>query len=441
MNQVEIRLFEAGSQHHPAEESFQSLVGCPFSATALYNGTREFGAQLLALDYLHAQITCWTGFLNAFLKRIDKPLAKDILWGNLPPEQSPKWAYANHVIGIHNIVKALTCAIEMTRRSIRLNVSRLDDNQKDRIEQAFLRSEGQCLIANTLMERIQQRFDTTTEIFEEQIRKRQEAAVKLLTWIACIFLPLSTASSLLSMGSRAKDIGGAVWWDWLSIVVITGLIVLLGYAWAMKSFALRRSEHFFSAHRKFTNAKRATLENHERKTLIHTGVRFLVILSICALTLGAVAAFLIGMFMSLETGAEVLGYSVAGAVGLTVAPLLIWRLVNLCLWIAQSIWGRSWVWPYHSPDEILPSPEGKKFVNSLCILFGVVLGSTLMLFPILFTSLFTGSMTFELLYRFIQVRKTTGFNGDPKKSKEKVATVEGIDKEDGDIDVEQEAAV
>lgn len=214
------------------------------------------------------------------------------------------------------------------------------------------------MIANTLMERIQQQFDTTTRTFEEQIRERQEAAVKLLTWIACIFPPLSTASSLLSMNSRAKDVG-SVWWDWLGIVVTAGFMVLLGYTWVMKSFALRRSTYSFSAHRKFTNAKRATLENHERETLIHTGVRSLVILSVCALTLGAVSAFLIGMFVRLETGAEVLGYSVAGAVGLTVAPLLIWRLFNLSLWIKQSIWGRSWVWTYHSPEKTIPSSREK----------------------------------------------------------------------------------
>lgn len=82
-------------------------------------------------------------------------------------------------------------------------------------------------------------------------------------------------------------------------------------------------------------------------------------------------------------------------------------------------------------------------MNSLCILFGVLIGSSLMLFPILFMSLFTGSMTFEMLYRMMQVRKRPrkeiGVDENSKKSTGKVATVEGTDKEDWDIDVEQEA--
>lgn len=349
------------------------------------------------------------------------------------------------------IVKTLICAIEMTRKAVRLSASRLVDAQKDRVEQVLLSSEGQCLAANALMERIQEHFDVTLRISEDQIRKRQEAAVKLLTWIACIFLPLSTASSLLSMSSRAKDIG-SVWWDWLSIVFIAGLMVLLGYTWAMKSFALRHSSFFFHWQRVFTDAKRDTLNNHERQHIVHPGVRFLFIFSICAFTLGAVTAFLIGMFVRVETGATALGWSVAGALGLMLAPLLIWRFVNLFLWFVQSIRSRSWIWPIHLPDKTELSPRRlkiaespkRRFITSTSIVLCLLVASGLMLFPVLLISLFTGSMIFEVLYRMKQVhrkrRKNMDLNKNPKKDQGKMEMVEGMEKKDEGVDVEQNPA-
>lgn len=450
--EVEIRFYEAGSQHHPAQERFQSPIGRASSATALYNGTREFGAQLLVLDYFHAQLDCWIGFLKAFLRRIATPLSKDFLWGDLPPDKSPQWGYAYHMLNFRRAVKSLTCAIEMTRRAIRLSTSRLDDAQKVHVEQALLSSEGQCLIANTLIERIQEEFDTKMSIYEDQIKKRQEAAVKLLTWIACIFLPLSTASSLLSMSSRVKDIG-SVWWDWLGIVVITGLMVVLGYTWAIKSFALRHSKFFFLLQKAFTDAKRETLKDHEKKHLVHPAVQFLFILSISGFALGAVTAFLIGMFVRLETGAAVLGLSFAGALGLLVVSLLIWRYANLCLWLAQCFRSKSWIWPISLPDKSETPPEGSKtvkplkkrsFGTSASIILGVVLASGLMVFPVLFTSLFTGSTVFELLYKMIlntrKAGKKMGADKNSKKVQGKKKMIEDMNKQDDDEDVEQEPA-
>lgn len=367
-----------------------------------------------------------------------------IRWGGLPPEPSPQWGYAYHVMNFHNTVKTLNCSIEMTARAIRLSASR-HDAQKDRVEQALLSSEGQCLIANNLMERIQRRFDTTKSISEDIIRKRQEAAVKLLTWIACIFLPLSTASSLLSMNSRAKDIG-SVWWDWLGIVIIAGLMVMLGYTWSMKSFALTHSPIFFSVHKTFTEAKRDTLKNNEKKHLVHPGVRVLFMLGIFALTLGAVISFLIGMFVRLETGATVLGLSVAAALGLVLAPLLILRLTNLGKWLAQCIRSRSWIWPNYFSGKNLPFSQKRGFVALVIIFFGflpVLAAFGLILFPVLFMSLFTGSMALELLYRMVQKSrkegKKTNFKttSEKKKSKGKLEKIEGMNKEDGDKDIEQ----
>lgn len=350
-------------------------------------------------------------------------------------------------------VKALTDIIEMTGRVIRLSSSTFDNAQKTRVEQALLAAEGQCLIAKTLMERIQGEVDVRRAIYGDLVKKRQQAAVKLLTWIACIFLPLSTASSILSMSSRAKDIG-SVWWDWLSIVVITGLVVLLGYTWAMKSFVFTRSLQFSYLRMLVTESKKDTLKDHKRRHLVHPAVAILVFLSICAFTVGTVTALLMGMFMSLETGAKVLGLSVAGAVGLTVVPLFIWRIFNLYRWLARCIKSKSWIWPVRLSEEpiseptSLPEKRGSDTLGS----FTTVALLCLVLPPILFASLFTGSLIFELLsnmyhnaqkWRTDKVAEKKSENGQGKRKSEKgqgkMNMTEDINRKEEDEDIEQEA--
>lgn len=191
---AEIRLFDAGSRHHPVEEPFQTLIRHQLSATALYNGSPEFGAQLLALDYYHAHVSCWIEFLKAFLGHIEVPMFNAHRWGQVPADRSPKWGYVNQISWFRRGLKNRICAIEMAARAIRLSASMVVSPPKNDIERVLLSSEGECLRANLLMERIEDYFSSTRDIAESQRRQRQEAAVKLLTWIACIFLPLSTVS-------------------------------------------------------------------------------------------------------------------------------------------------------------------------------------------------------------------------------------------------------
>lgn len=241
-----------------------------------------------------------------------------------------------------------------------------------------------------------------------------------------------------------------MWWDWLSIVFIAGLVVLQGYTWTMKSYTLKQSHVFFIVRKIFNNALRETLKTHGRKHFVHPSVQFLFVLGILTFTLGTLTAFLIRMFVRLETGAEVLGLSAAGAVGLIMAPLLVWRLVNSCLWLARSIWSKSWIWPIHLPAKLVPSSNTKMYITGIGVVLGSLLSSVLLVFPLLLTSLVTGSMVFELIYRItmnfikmvkrMRVKKKTRKERKSNESEGEVKAIEDVDKKEN-VDVEQAQAL
>lgn len=58
--------------------------------------------------------------------------------------------------------------------------------------------------------------------------ERQADSVKRLTLLAAIFLPLSLASSLLSMGSRAKELG-LLWYDYIGLCAVLFFVVITVY--------------------------------------------------------------------------------------------------------------------------------------------------------------------------------------------------------------------
>ena len=59
-------------------------------------------------------------------------------------------------------------------------------------------------------------------------QEEQAVSVNRLTLLAAIFLPLSLASSLLSMGTRALDLG-VLWYDYLGISVFLVFFAVLVY--------------------------------------------------------------------------------------------------------------------------------------------------------------------------------------------------------------------
>lgn len=361
----------------------------------------------MTLDYYGASVNCWIAFLNVFLTQAinQVPANRPSIWGDISSDQSLQWGHDQLISNIAAALKFHTSAIDMTSKAIRSSAlnPKLHDAYKVRIEQVLFRAECLCLSFNLLVERVQIHFDLQRTRAEKQMNMRQEASLRLLAWITCIFLPLSTAASLLSMGNRAKDIG-AVWWDWLGISFITGVGLLLGLTWTMKSYLLGRSFIFIKLRTIFLKAKKTTLRRHGINHLVHPGVRFLLRLGVYAFFVGAVVAFLIGMFVGLETGVRILWLSLAGALGLVLLPLLVWRLIGSSLWLIKRILGnslRSWRDSLHR--RLLPYGEVWDIIVGLSVMFGIlavasgVLG--LVFIPVLLLSLVTGGIIFELIYR------------------------------------------
>ena len=72
--------------------------------------------------------------------------------------------------------------------------------------------------ASNSMDDLEQSMERLLTRTEQAISQRQDLNIGRLTILSAIFLPLTTSCSLLSMSTRVNQLG-ALWWDWLGIVV------------------------------------------------------------------------------------------------------------------------------------------------------------------------------------------------------------------------------
>ena len=137
------------------------------------------------------------------------------------------------------------------------------------------------------------------------------ASTERLTLVASIFLPLTLASSLLAMSTRASSLG-LLWYDFFGICITLGFIVLMLYQVFRKWDNWRRStaiyEHYFALDR-FFSWKHAYPWPNGRIIFRMTAV---------ALAGLVVASFLAGMSNRLPLALTLLKYGIAACAAFTV---------------------------------------------------------------------------------------------------------------------------
>ena len=184
----------------------------------------------------------------------------------------------------------------------------LEVRQRHKIAQSFI-SEVESIAAKSVTQA------------EASTNQRQEASLKRLTLVASIFLPLTLACSLLSMTNRVNELG-ALWWDWLGIVIVIALVVTTGYritsAWHEARRRLKDELYltFYEFRQLWLKSlSKARMKAPNRRYLIPLVTRWSFRISKYMFLLGVMASFLIGMFHGVSVGALSLGYSTAIAFG------------------------------------------------------------------------------------------------------------------------------
>jgi hypothetical protein len=139
---------------------------------------------------------------------------------------------------------------------------------------------------------------------------RESRAIKRLAVLATAFLPLSLGASVLSMQNRLRNVH-LILWDYVAVSIDLGVVVLFLF-WITGPSKLPRLGPWFSKNVLFIGPE--TFET-KLKVQVRRIVWRALTMPIFAMIIVAVN---VGMFGSVEVGWKILGYGVAGVVGLFV---------------------------------------------------------------------------------------------------------------------------
>lgn len=131
---------------------------------------------------------------------------------------------------------------------------------------------------------------------------------RLLNLLACIFLPASLATSLLSMSTRFVDLGPLLY-DFCGVIVLFAsfltlmFLLLRVYQWIIKKIVARVDDN-----------RQKMLSRPERYIRL---LRFLLLLLLVIVWPVVLSSFVVGMVVDVSLGSRILGYGALAAVGVT----------------------------------------------------------------------------------------------------------------------------
>lgn len=337
------------------------LLGSSSSAMRLYTGNIDLGRRLFTFDLLRVLILCWADFLDELRQRSRWKTKRLDGLGDIE-EKLPDLGDREHITDFTKAVRDITQSARICCESIQLHADFTADQSKC-FEDLQLRIRLDCEVLQNCMRDLEDNIDNLVSKAEKLNLRRQEESLKRLTLVASIFLPLTFACSLLSMGNRVKDIGG-VWWDWMAIVLITALTVMIGYRttrfYHNVQIRLRYGVRYLkSVYRdaKVVASRRTSGSTRQKPRLIPSVARLTMTIGFYLFMLGLIVSLLLGMFLDIGTGAETLGYVAAGSVSLVTAVVMVWRLVQLLELILCHVSKRYRHWKMGRTLSISPYPS------------------------------------------------------------------------------------
>lgn len=319
----------------PLGQHLRDLLFSQNSAMTLYNGNLDVGIRLATFDVLDATVDTTLAFLGVVREKAAWR-HRGFLDSSQIVEKAPMPSDLERIADYARTVRDLTQAIDLNTASIRLYSSSIDNEKLISLENLILRSTMRCERLRHLLADVQDRVEAFTTQAEKITAQSEQATIKLLTFISAIFLPLTAACSLLSMSNRVTAIG-AIWWDWLCIVAVISFVVVQGYRLTLGAHNLGREPLVRRLAQLYRKARKETLEAHDMKEKHHVLPalpRNLYTVNKLILPLAIAAALLVGVFLNVSLGAQILAYSIAGAVGLMAGGVLLWRIRQfvLMLW-------------------------------------------------------------------------------------------------------------
>lgn len=200
-----------------------------------------------------------------------------------------------------NCISAL---VETTRSLIEVMRSRLASSQDcESLLCLMAEMEGHCSALTTTMARLNSSLERRLKLFEVSKNVKEQARNWLLSILASVFLPLSLATSILSMQTRFADLH-LLLYDFCGVMVLLATLVLLVL--------------FVITFLHFCRERLAKFEvNHMFGTIVSrvTTFTFFVLLGISWMI--TMASFLYGMLADVKVGLKILGFGAACVLGIS----------------------------------------------------------------------------------------------------------------------------
>lgn len=322
----------------------------------------QIGAKLVTLDMLRASIECWSRFLISIREKSSA--------GDFEPDWHHLQHDIEHIKGFGRSVRDIGEATEATCIAI-ADFHEIASDRQHRYHMIAYETRWKLSAMKNVMEDLQSHFDNLMHLQESARSITREASLKRLTLFASVFLPISLASSLLSMSTRAATLG-ALWYDFFGICIVLGFIMYVVYQtfrnvaklWEDEDTVrtLRQVWNFFwrlillndqeslekkQMHRQqmvaegkmsAEQADREAQEDNEKKERRDKKQDKLRLFSRVAKSTAlwtfhmswtvATASFLVGMFKNISTGLLILGYGAAGSLACAILFILPYRFVS-----------------------------------------------------------------------------------------------------------------
>ena len=185
----------------------------------------QFQLQMLSVDYLRAILECWMIFLAALQRDISALVEDDVELVRIGKGSTiPKLKGFRY--RLTDLEACADFAIQSALSSLKENDLEAPTSRKlVAIEVVF---KAKIKAARTKLDGILDVFVTQADKKTDDFHDSQARSLKRLTMLASFFLPLSLSCGILSMGSRAVDLG-FLWYDFVGVSLLLMFVVFAIY--------------------------------------------------------------------------------------------------------------------------------------------------------------------------------------------------------------------
>lgn len=330
----------------------------------------KLGAKLVSLDMLRATIECWWTFLTS--------IRRQSVVSDFEPDSYQLQHDMQHVRGFAQIVRDVERVTEVTLASI-AEFHEIASDRRRQHRMIVHETRAKLTALNDVIHDVLGYYDNVVHIQNSARSIAEASSLKRLTMFAAVFLPISLASSLLGMSTRAATLG-VLWYDFFGISVTLGFIMytiygvfrLMAKLWTSRDIvgSLRLIRNFWwrilqkreeedmekkrisrqhlveqgkmSAEEAIRQAqKEEGKEEKKRESQDKLRILFRIAKSVALWTFhifGAIttASFLVGMFKDLSIGLRMFGYGAAGSLACGIFLILPFKVMSGLL---ETKWG------------------------------------------------------------------------------------------------------